>query len=398
MINNKQNITGNSFFNIKQDIIFLKNILKTILIYLMQKNFIVFYYLPHLLYALAFYFINQPIVVLWVLYVLVPVVDELLPQDWENPIKEIEEETSNTLKFKFPLYSIAALDWIFTFYALHKLVHDEMTSLNRGLLVYQVGALALFNVGVGHELYHKDQKFDKFVGTYTMIKNLKTHYAQEHVFSHHRHIGTSFDPVSAPKGTSFWAYFGQAIVNQYMCCWQIEVDKPLLSKKIFHYTMEYILFTLFIYHFYGGWGTYYFLIWAFLASFTIVAADYTEHYGLRRKEISPGIFEPVQHKHAWNSANIFSNYLLLKQQRHSDHHVNPYKDYQNLYIKEDYPIFPCNFLSAILLTQFPSTWFDVMDPLIGNKKELPNARAKVQKFQLKFAIIASLISLGTILV
>lgn len=116
-------------------------------------------------------------VILWVLYVLVPFVDELLPQDWENPIKEVEEKTSDSLKFKLPLYTIAILDWILTFYSLHKLVHDQMTSLNRGLLVYLVGAMALFNVGIGHELYHKDEKFDKFFGTYTMIKNLKTHYA-----------------------------------------------------------------------------------------------------------------------------------------------------------------------------------------------------------------------------
>jgi alkane 1-monooxygenase len=48
--------------------------------------------------------------------------------------------------------------------------------------------------------------------------------------------------------------------------------------------------------------------------------NYIEHYGLKRKKLSNGEYEKVNIKHSWNAPHRFSNYLLFKLQRHSDHH------------------------------------------------------------------------------
>lgn len=72
-----------------------------------------------------------------------------------------------------------------------------------------------------------------------------------------------------------------------------------------------------------------FLVEAFGSIFYLEAINYIEHYGLRREKIN-GVYEKVTIRHSWNAPHRFSNYLLFKLQRHSDHHENSLKPYQTL--------------------------------------------------------------------
>ena len=58
--------------------------------------------------------------------------------------------------------------------------------------------------------------------------------------------------------------------------------------------------------------------------------NYVEHYGLQRKKDNNGIYESINIMHSWNSPQKYSNYIMFKLQRHSDHHVNVYKPNQTL--------------------------------------------------------------------
>ena len=40
--------------------------------------------------------------------------------------------------------------------------------------------------------------------------------------------------------------------------------------------------------------------------------NYIEHYGLQRKEISPGVYEKVTIMHSWNAPYKFSNAIVFK--------------------------------------------------------------------------------------
>ena len=59
---------------------------------------------------------------------------------------------------------------------------------------------------------------------------------------------------------------------------------------------------------------------AFGAVFYLEAINYLEHYGLMRKKLANGEYEKVTILHSWNAPHRFTNYLLFKLQRHSDHH------------------------------------------------------------------------------
>ena len=67
--------------------------------------------------------------------------------------------------------------------------------------------------------------------------------------------------------------------------------------------------------------------------------NYIEHYGLQRQKDENGVYESVNIMHSWNAPQRYTNYILFKLQRHSDHHANAYKPYQILNSFEDSPTF-----------------------------------------------------------
>lgn len=106
------------------------------------------------------------------------------------------------------------------------------------------------------------------------------------------------------------------------------------------------------------------MIEAFGSIFYLEAINYIEHYGLLRKKQDNGHYEKVTIKHSWNAAHRFSNYLLFKLQRHSDHHENSYKPYQILVTMKESPQLPHGYTVMILMSFVPKKWFQIMDPLV----------------------------------
>ncbi|KAM3134037.1 hypothetical protein pb186bvf_013879 [Paramecium bursaria] len=341
---------------------------------------------------------QKPLIAIWILFCLIPLIDEFIVKDIKVPTPKEMKENENKFSFKLPLYTFIALDWLAMFFTLNYLVSSNPGILNTIILLYILGGFGSMNLTVAHELLHKDNKLDKFLGTYSMIKNLYQHYSLEHVFGHHRHVGTPLDAVSASKGMPFDKIFIPAVINQYKQAWTHEQHIPILQQKMYWYTIQQMMMLLIIYFLFGLMGTIYFVVQAFISIRFLEVANYVEHYGLRRKEISPGQFEAIQPKHSWNSNYSIVNYILFKLQRHSDHHIHPFREYQNLVIEPDYPLLPCSYLTAFNLANFSNAWFDVMDNLIDNKDYLPTAIQKVKNFQQKQTIVLTILGLAQLLI
>jgi alkane 1-monooxygenase len=81
-----------------------------------------------------------------------------------------------------------------------------------------------------------------------------------------------------------------------------------------------IAFTSWVYYLYNLQTAIFFVLQALLAIFSLESINYIEHYGLSRTKLPNGEYEKVTIRHSWNAPHRFSNYFLLKVQRHSDHH------------------------------------------------------------------------------
>ena len=78
------------------------------------------------------------------------------------------------------------------------------------------------------------------------------------------------------------------------------------------YTASYMILPLVFLYYYGFVGMIYFLFTVFNGILYLEVVNYIEHYGLSRKEISPGVYEQVNITHSWNAPHRLSNYLLFK--------------------------------------------------------------------------------------
>jgi alkane 1-monooxygenase len=115
--------------------------------------------------------------------------------------------------------------------------------------------------------------------------------------------------------------------------------------------------------------------------------NYLEHYGLARRRLPDGRYEPCAPRHSWNSNQIVSNVLLYHLQRHSDHHAYPSRRYQALRCYEGAPELPSGYGTMAVVALITPLWRRIMDPKViahyGGKAELANIHpAKRKKYGL----------------
>lgn len=81
-----------------------------------------------------------------------------------------------------------------------------------------------------------------------------------------------------------------------------------------------LVFLALIWAVFGARGVFLAVLLAIGSINMLETINYIEHYGLQRKKLADGTYEKVTIKHSWNAPHRLSNFLLLKIQRHSDHH------------------------------------------------------------------------------
>jgi alkane 1-monooxygenase len=108
--------------------------------------------------------------------------------------------------------------------------------------------------------------------------------------------------------------------------------------------------------------------------------NYVEHYGLARKKLDDGSYEPVNVCHSWNAPHAITNFFLFKLQRHSDHHAFSLRPYQVLRNFADSPQLPTGYAGMIILSLFPSIFFKVMDNRLKNEV---NSEIRLKKDDLR---------------
>jgi len=196
------------------------------------------------------------------------------------------------------------------------------------------------------------------------------HFSVEHNSGHHVHVCTPEDPASARLGESFYAFVPRSVLGSFKSAWRLEgrrlkgkgcsVGSP--QNQMFWFVLLPLLVVTILGILLGVSAVIYFLVQSVIAVSQLEGVNYVEHYGLQRKQISPGRYERVTLAHAWNSSHKLTNLFLFRLQLHSDHHVSPLRRYQILRNFEKSPRLPMGYTGMLLLVLIPPLWRKVMDP------------------------------------
>lgn len=302
-------------------------------------------------------------------FALIPIIELLAKPQMANLSKEEEKEALNNKGFDWMIYLISFVHFGVLIYFLFVIDNTTETidlvgkTMSMGLMCGSLG------INVAHELGHRNNKMEQTLAQGLLMTSLYMHFFIEHNRGHHKNIGTKKDPATARVGESLYKFWIRAIWQSYWHAWKIENDSLRkrgiavwsLKNQMLRFQLSQITLLLLIF-FVFGWFTFVCFVAAAVFGFVLLETiDYVEHYGLTRKEISPGVFERPQPHHSWDSNFPVGRLVLFELSRHADHHYLANRKYQILRSHESAPQMPTGYPGMMILSLLPPLWFAIMN-------------------------------------
>jgi len=338
----------------------------------------VFKYLsPFLLYygAIASFLSSGFVVWLPLIYswLFIPLVELFTKPDESNLSAAEEELVKKNIWYDVLLYMVVPFQFFALGLFLNEITYSPQAwndivgkTMAMGLLCGVMG------INVGHELGHRSNKTEQFLGKLLLLSSLYMHFFIEHNKGHHKRVGTPDDPASARYGEMVYAFYFRATIFGYFSAWRIanrDARKKgykafSLHNEMLQFQIIQIAFVALVFFFFGWLTTLLFLAAALHGILLLETVNYIEHYGLQRKQIAEGKYERAMPEHSWNSNHIIGRVMLFELSRHSDHHYLASRKYQILRHHQNSPQMPTGYPGMMLLSTLPPLWFKVMNKRI----------------------------------
>ena len=223
-----------------------------------------------------------------------------------------------------------------------------------GLTLSNGLSTGVFGLVAAHGMIHDRDRPDRILGLMLLASVFYMQFSISHVRGHHRRAASSDDPATARLGQNVYAFIPRSIIGQFCEAWAYDKNRMMVFLAV-----EISILVA------AGLASPAAL--AFLTLNAIVAVllletfNYVAHYGLTRRVDGDGAFEPLGPQHSWNSSNRMNNAALFNMGRHSDHHRDGTRHYQQLQRIECAPELPSGYAAAMLTAIIPPLWLRVMD-------------------------------------
>jgi alkane 1-monooxygenase len=178
------------------------------------------------------------------------------------------------------------------------------------------------------------------------------------------------DPNTAQLGEGFWGYliraWGAGFVAGKRAEDVLRRQSAAKTTPLSHPYVDYVIgsgLALLAAALIAGFsGALALLLVSAYAQVQLYLSDYVQHYGLHRRIEPSGRPEPVGPQHSWNAPHWYSSAMMLNAPRHSDHHVNPARDYPSLRLTPgEMPILPHSLPVMAVIALVPPLWRRLMD-------------------------------------
>jgi alkane 1-monooxygenase len=324
-----------------------------IVVYICFTNYGWFTYLP----ALVF-------------FGLVPLLEFFIKPNTTNFSKEEEKIEKENKWYTYLLYLTLPIQIVFLIFFFYAIQEPNLSNSEIFGRIFGMGIMCgVLGINVGHELGHRNNRLDEFIGELLLLSSLNTHFLPYHNGGHHYNVATPKDAATARKNELLFVFWFRSHLTSYFQAWQLENKRMKnLDRSWFHYQNRMVVYTFcnlflltFIYYIFGQFVLFTFIAAAIIGILLLETVNYIEHYGLLRKKNNHGRYERVKRNHSWNSNHQVGQILLFNLSRHSDHHYNGAKHYQLLKSLPESPQMPTGYPGMMLLAFLPPIWFWVMN-------------------------------------
>lgn len=294
-----------------------------------------------------------------------PLLDNFLLKNWRLPKNRPESVLSlAVLIFALPFLCV------FGFVGITHAMSASTLELV-GLTISFGTVMGVLGINTAHELVHRKEKSLQNIGFALLSLVNFSHYGVEHVFGHHKNVGTPLDPATAKKNEWIYVYFLRSYFLGLFDAFVIE-HKRLRSKgllqplksRVLLWGLAQLFIIFFVYALFGVNALIFWLGQSALAILLLQTVDYIEHYGLLRKEKEGGGYEGVKAQHSWDCYQALSNYTLINLGFHAHHHLKATLPFYQLTEQEKAPQMPYGYSAMALLALIPPVYFRLMNPRI----------------------------------
>lgn len=311
----------------------------------------------------------------FVFFGLVPFLEFFIKPNKNNFSKEEEKIEKENKFYTYLLYLTLPIQFVFLILFFFAIQEPNLSNLETFGRVFGMGIMCgVLGINVGHELGHRNNRFDEFIGEILLLTSLNTHFLPYHNGGHHFNVATPKDAATARKNEILFFFWIRSHFSSYIEAWKLENKRmKQTGRSCFHHQNRMVIYTFCnlillssIYFFFGQFVLLAFFGAAVSGIILLETVNYIEHYGLLRKQNESGRYERVKRNHSWNSDHQVGQVLLFNLSRHSDHHYNGSKHYQLLKSVPESPQMPTGYPGMMLLSFFPPLWFWVMNKKIKN--------------------------------
>ncbi len=249
--------------------------------------------------------------------------------------------------------------WILAF-----LAHNVVAIWAFFIFLYSVVILnSNFAIALAHDLMHSDRKLDRWLSTVLLLQNGFFYLEADHIYIHHRHVGTCGDPATAKVGESLYKYLKRSVGARFSMIFfrgstfPPQRERGIIRASVARAVVCFIYLTASVFVSLQAFG-------CVLAQFVLVtliyeSVTYIQHYGLARETDEMGKPEVVQLHHAWNCYYRTSAWMHYFMPVHSIHHMREERLDE---IRDSAgPAMPLSFASMMVTAYFPTRWFRLMD-------------------------------------
>lgn len=268
---------------------------------------------------------------------------KFLPND-DGPIQNAKVH-NNSLKHIAPLVSYLLSVWALLGYVWITFPFATYSASESIALAFSVMIFLSSSVNCAHELFHRPDLIFQIIGRMHMATLQFAVYPIEHLYLHHKYVGTLKDPITSPKDKSYYQY----LVNCYYSTHKFTYNySKLVFAGCLALNATYAVLLVFLaYREFHNWDQTIYKVSIFLlvgmgTNLFIGLNEYVEHYGLIYREDADK--KVITEMSSWNSEmNVFQNMFSFRYQRHADHHMNAYKVFTTMELTKTMPKFPFSF-------------------------------------------------------
>jgi alkane 1-monooxygenase len=309
------------------------------------------------------YYADVPWLSPLVVFLVVPALDALLPEDGSGAYGGSRHERArwwlNVIPQLYVIIWLAVLVWALVLFR----TQDVPTSTSAWLL-FSLAISTAFATCAAHELLHWPERLARGLARVVMATVAYGHFPIEHVH-HHTMVGIRDEGTTPPPGQSVWSFLVRNAVFSFRSAWAIErrpqsaARHSLINNRFVQQWLLTVALVLLFWAVAGAMGLVLFVFQAAFGIYTTEYVNYAQHYGLSRSEHAP-----IAGDVSWSSNALVTNALTLNITRHAHHHIQSELRYYELEHMQGVPMLPAGYLALFFPAMIPPLWRALMDPRV----------------------------------